>query len=117
MPLTDIIDLAWLIMFFAALGTPVVCVTVLWHKRSKVCAIALLVYLLTYIPLTLAGKYAVANHGGPDWRCEWSPRYLVVSYRAPSFRPKAKLTLAGAVYWPCIATDRMLWHRSREVIF
>ncbi len=77
-------------------------------------AFPLTVYVGVYILLSLGGSYLTVNHGGDDWERSWCPSLLVRPYLAPSGRRKAYLSLAGALYWPLLAMDRLLWHRSQE---
>jgi hypothetical protein len=81
-------------------------------KRRKIGMVLFLVYVFTYIPFSMAGRYVIANHGGSDWRREWCPPYLMYEYRI--IRPKIGITRYGMVYLPCILFDRLIWHPSRE---
>ena len=99
-------------VFVAALALPLVYFAVVWRKWPKVGIVSLALYLISYVPLTLSGAYTVANHGGSDWRREWLPKYLMIEYTSPAGRTKSDITLAGAVYWPCIFTDHLVWHRT-----
>jgi hypothetical protein len=101
--------------FLAALALPPVYFAVVRRKWPQVGMVSLAVYLISYLPLTLSGVYTVANHGGSDWRREWLPRFLVVEYAAPTGRTRTHMTIAGALYWPCILADRFLWHRTAAV--
>lgn len=67
-------------------------------------------YVLSYVPLSLAGDYTVASHGGMDWRREWVPACVLRAYRAPSGRYKVRITAAGVFYLPLVVVDRVLWH-------
>jgi hypothetical protein len=98
--------------FVAALALPLVYFAVVWCKWPRVGLVSLALYLFSYVLLTLSGAYAVANHGGNEWRREWLPKFLMVEYASPSGRTKSAITLAGAVYWPCILIDRLVWHRT-----
>jgi len=77
-------------------------------------AALLLFYVVGYVPLSLAGTYLTENHGGDDWQRSWCPRFLVTPYRAPSGRQRADLSPVGALYWPLLGMDRLLWHRDQE---
>ena len=105
-------DYLYAFIFVAALVLPLVYFPVIWRKWPKVGMVSLAVYIISYVALTLSGGYAVANHGGSDWRREWLPKFLMVEYTSASGRTKSDLTLAGAVYWPCIFIDRLVWHRT-----
>lgn len=100
------------ILFFAALLFPFAFFWVVWHKWQRFGAVLLAVYVLSYLPFTLAGRYVIANHGGSDWRREWVPKFLVVAYLGLAGREKTRFTLGGAAYWPCILLDHMMWHRT-----
>lgn len=104
-------------VLFAALLLPVGCLPLVIRQWPKVGLSLLALYVIIYIPLTVSGKYVVANHGGADWQREWLPKALMVDYRGFSGRTKAGLTLAGALYWPCILLDRFLWHRTEEILY
>ena len=108
------LDYLYTFAFVAALAFPVVYFAVVWRKWPKVGIVSVGVYFVSYCVLTLSGEYAVANHGGNDWRREWLPKFLMTEYVAPSGRTKSDITLAGAFYWPCIMIDRLLWHRTSE---
>ena len=105
-------DRLHMLWFIAALASPLVAFPVVWCKWPKVARGAFLVYLGSYVLLSLAGRYVVANHGGSDWRREWLPRYLMMDYLAMSGRTRTHLTPLGALYWPCILVDRTAWHRT-----
>jgi hypothetical protein len=79
-------------------------------KKRKIGVVLLLVYIASYLPFSMTGKYVIANHGGLDWRSEWCPQYLMYEYRI--IRPKAGITRYGAIYLPCILVDRLVWHPS-----
>jgi hypothetical protein len=83
------------------------------HKRkSKFAALALCVYLLTYVCLSTTGMYVLVNHGGSDWSVEWHPKYLACAYVGHVGRTKTRLTAPGLLFWPCVLVDRCLWHRT-----
>ena len=105
-------DQLYSLVFAASLALPIAYFSVVWGKWRKVGIVSLAVYLISYVALTLSGGYAVANQGGSDWRREWLTRFLMIEYRSASGRTKSDLTLAGAVYWPCIFIDRLIWHRT-----
>ena len=106
------LDYLYAFTFVAALILPVVYFALIWRKWPKVGLVSLAVYLIGYVPLTLLGTYTVANHGGSEWTHEWLPKYLMIEYTSRSGRTKSDITLAGAVYWPCIFIDRLVWHRT-----
>jgi hypothetical protein len=103
------------ILLVAALALPVVFFPVAWRKSPRLGRSSLMAYLLSYLLFSLAGTYAVANHGGSDWTREWLPRGLMIEYHGACGRAKSDLTLVGAVYWPCILCDRLVWHRTTQV--
>jgi hypothetical protein len=107
-----VFDFFYAFIFVAALGLPVVFFAVVWRKSRKAGVISLAVYLVSYVFLSVNGGYAVANAGGNDWRGEWLPKFLMVEYTAPSGRTNTEMTFGGAVYWPCLLIDRIVWHRS-----
>ncbi|NOS71635.1 MAG: hypothetical protein HOP33_17135 [Verrucomicrobia bacterium] len=107
-------DFLPVILFICALALPLVTLPLVIAKRRKIGVILLIVYLGTYAGLSLAGSYIIANHGGMDWRKEWCPKFLVEEYVAPSGRTKTNVTIIGAVFWPCICLDHLLWHRTTE---
>jgi len=84
-------------------------------KRRKAGIVLFLVYVATYVPFSIAGRYVVGNHGGSDWRKEWCPQYLMYEYRI--IRPKTGTTRYGKIYLPCILLDRLVWHPSRPYEF
>jgi hypothetical protein len=75
-------------------------------RRRRVLAL----YVLSYVPFSLAGEYTIANHGGMDWRREWVPAYLSRSYRGWGGRYKVGITPLGVCYLPLVLLDRVLWH-------
>jgi hypothetical protein len=100
------------IIFGLAMAFPVVFFPIMLIKWPKIGLGMLAGYLIIYIPFTVAGRYVVANHGGNDWGEDWLPKYMMFEYQSPSGRTKSDLTTLGAVYWPCILADNLLWHRS-----
>jgi hypothetical protein len=105
-------DYLYAVVFVVALASSLVCFAVLWSKWRKVAWISLVAFLGSYCGLTFSGEYAVTNHGGSDWRREWLPKFLMVERVSPTGRAKSDITLLGAVYWPCIVIDRLVWHRT-----
>jgi len=102
-------------LFVVALISPFLVAIFVADKRwKKVGATIFVAYLVTYIGLSLAGRYAIANHGGNDWTREWCPKGLVYDYISPAGRSKTDFTLAGAAFWPCILIDHLLWHRTKQ---
>ena len=69
---------------------------------------------LSYLPFSLAGEYKWSNYGGQDWRDQWHPRFMFEHYRIPQIigRPYSRITIVGAMYWPCICIDRLIWHKT-----
>lgn len=104
-------DYLYTFAFVAALASPLVYFAVIWRKWPKVGIVSAVVYVVSYGVLTLSGGYAVANHGGSDWRREWLPKLLMTEDVAPSGRTKSDITFIGAFYWPCMVIDRFVWHR------
>ena len=104
-------DSPFLLLF---LLVPIVVFPLIWRKRRRACLIVLAIYLASYLPFTLGGEYVIANHGGSHWTREWLPRHLMVRYIG-FVRPKTTLTYVGAIYWPCIVLDRILWHRTEDL--
>lgn len=103
------------LIFTVALASPLLTLAfVLVKKRFKAGMIFFTLYALVYVVLSLAGKYTIANHGGNDWRKEWSPKGLVYEYTSPAGRSRTEFTMVGAAYWPCIFIDHLLWHRTTE---
>lgn len=107
--LTDILRSVLLPLLFLA---PVLGSFIGFRKWPKVTALLLVLYFITYIPLSIAGEYHVLNYGGDDWRKVWCPKYLRYAYKAPSGRVKEDVTVMGALYWPCTTLDRLLVHRT-----
>lgn len=103
------------VAFITVLALPLAYFVVVWRTWPRVGLVSLVLYLVSYLLLTLSGSYAVANYGGNDWRREWLPKYLMVEYVSLSGRTKSNITLAGAVYWPCILVDRLVWHGTVTV--
>lgn len=103
------------IAYIIGIITPVFVFPIACVKWRKVALIALIVYLVSYIPFSIYGKHVVANHGGADWREEWVPKYLIEDYTAFSGRTKTRFTLIGTIYWPCIVIDHLVWHRTQEI--
>jgi len=85
-------------------------------NRRKTGIVLFLVYVATYVPFSIAGRYVIGNHGGSDWRREWCPKYLVYEYRAMSGRTRTGHTRYGTIYLPCILLDRLVWHPSSQSI-
>jgi hypothetical protein len=105
-------DSIYLLIFVVGVALPPVYFAVVWRRRHKVAMVSVVLYLFSYLPLTLSGDYTVANHGGNDWRREWLPKFLMIEYRAPSGRTKAGITLEGAFYWPLLLIDHIVWHQT-----
>lgn len=101
--------------FVAALAVPLMYFALIRRKWPRVGLISLALYVVSYFLMTISGTFTIANHGGNDWRCEWIPKYLMTQYTGLSGRPKSGITLAGAVYWPCILIDRIVWHRGKTL--
>ena len=99
----------------AALVLPVVYFLIVGRKWPKFAAISLALYIVVYVVLSISGAYTVANHGGSDWTRQWRPKFLIAEYTAPSGRTRVRLTVAGAVYWPCILVYQLAWHRTENV--
>ena len=104
------------LLFVTALMCPVTVLPLIIRKQGRAGWLVLAVYLASYLPFSLTGEWVTANHGGPHWTCEWLPQGLMEDYRGFSGRPKTRLTVPGALYWPCIVGDRLLWHRTRDVV-
>ena len=92
--------------------TPLVLIGVTLWKRPSIGYKALAIYIMSYLPFSLAGEYVIANHGGQDWRREWCPKQLVIEYQSPSGRPKMRWTLLCAPFLPLVVLDQLFWHRS-----
>ena len=83
-------------------------------KRRKIGIILFLVYVATYVPFSITGRYVIGNHGGSDWRKEWCPQYLMCEYWVwIGGRTKTGHTRYGTIYLPCILLDRCLWHPTQ----
>ena len=78
-------------------------------RWRKIGIVLILVYVTTYVPFSIDGRYVLGNHGGSDWRREWCPQYLMHEYRI-WVRTKTGSTRYGKIYLPCILLDRLLWH-------
>lgn len=101
-------------VFIIALAVPLVGIPILFLWRPKAGIVFLGVYLLSYLPFSMAGNYVIANHGGDHWTEEWIPQMLMTEYSGLVGRTKTEITLAGAAYWPCIISDRFIWHRTTD---
>jgi hypothetical protein len=102
-------------LFVSALLSPFLLAILFIKKQWKRTGLAILmVYLITYVGLSLGGSYTSANHGGNDWKREWCPKGLVYEYTSRAGRSKTDFTLAGAAFWPCILIDHLLWHRTQK---
>jgi len=89
----------------------------LFFLNKKKRGIALfLVYVATYLPFSISGRYVIANHGGSDWRKEWCPQVLVYKYHGISGRTKTGNTRYGKIYLPCLVLDRCFWHPTKQII-
>ena len=93
---------------------PVVLLALAFRAKSRWRFIPLAAYLVSYLPMSLSGKYLVSNHGGADWASEWWPLYLGAQYHAPSGRAKAGFTHVGSAFWPLVFFDQFIWHRTHE---
>ena len=81
-------------------------------KRWRVLPFAL--YLLSYLPLTLMGRFEMGNHGGMDWQVEWCPKYLMGTYKRKLGRTSVGISPIGAAFWPLLVLDHLDWHRTHE---
>ncbi len=105
-------DMTDTIIFLLCVLLPLVGFAILLKKRNRIAALAFGIYLLSYLPFTLTGKYIIANHGGSDWRKEWCPKHLSYPYRAFSGRSRIGYSLLAALYWPPLVLDKWLWHET-----
>ena len=80
--------------------------------RTRRRRLVFILYVASYLPLSLTGHYTIANHGGMDWRREWVPTCVLREYGAPSGRHKLALTPAGFFYLPLLLADQLFWHRT-----
>lgn len=80
-------------------------------------------YVVIYLPFSLAGRFETSNHGGMDWRREWLPLGLAEPYRREwgiyrgrmlYGRTKTRLTYAGNLFWPLILLDNLVWHPTHK---
>lgn len=101
-------------VFVIFLALPLIFFTLIWRKFPKAGITCLLIYLLTYIGLSLAGKYVTGNRGGNDWQREWCPKGLIYASTAPSGRATTSYTIGAPLFWPCILIDHLAWHRTHE---
>lgn len=109
-------DTVQTITFLLALVLPLAAMVVVVAKKWwKAGAVLLLAYVTIYFLISLNGHYSVTNHGGNDWRRAWMPKGLAYEYTSLAGRTKEGFTLVGAVFWPCIVTDRIIWHRTTDV--
>ena len=102
------------VLFVCALGAPLLVFPLLIRKFPKAGDILVIVYLGIFYGLSLAGAYVVGNHGGCDWRRQWCPKCLVEEYVSFSGRTKTSISTIGALFWPCLVLDRLIWHRTTE---
>ena len=82
------------------------------HPRSV--AIFLLLYVGSYVPLSMNGEYALANHGGQHWTRSWCPRYVIEVEVGRVGRPKIHLSHLAVIFWPLFVADTWLWHPAME---
>ena len=101
-------------LFVCALATPLLVLPLLIRRFRKVGVSLLILYLGIYLGLSLAGDFVVGNHGGSDWRRQWCPKFLVEENVSFSGRTKTSITTIGALFWPCLVLDRLIWHRTME---
>jgi len=80
--------------------------------RSGVGLVA--VYFLTYICLSLAGRYIDYNLGGQDNRYTWFPAMCARTHWGVLHETVVELTPLGWVYSPLIIADNYLIHRETE---
>jgi hypothetical protein len=106
-------DIISALLFVIAFLLPVLFFTLVWFKSPKIGVAILAIYVVVYAFLSGYGAYVVNNHGGSDWRRQWCPKYCVYEYLAFSGRIKTSFTVLGALFWPAIATDRLVWHRTK----
>lgn len=110
-------DYVYPVIFVIALASPFLfLIFFFWKKWLRTGIIVFSVYAMTYVILSLGGKYTTANNGGNDWTKEWCPKGLVYEYTSPAGRSKTNFTIAGAAFWPCIIIDRLAWHRTTEAV-
>jgi hypothetical protein len=84
-------------------------------SRKTKLFLALFIYVFSYLPFTIFGKYELANYGGSDWRNEWHPQLLILKYVGRSGRSKSRFTPLGKLYGPCIFADRLFWHKTEFI--
>ena len=70
------------------LGAFVALVGYRWRFRW----LALGIYCLISLPLSLRGQFLTANHGGMDWQDHWAPRGLVEASKRRSGRSSVQLS-------------------------
>ncbi len=90
------------------------CWMALWYARRhwRRVILSLLLYVSTYIALSMNGNYVLANHGGAHYTRSWTTPLVVESFVTilPHIRPGP----LAAVYWPLFVVDIWLWHPSIE---
>ena len=87
-----------------------------WLRRKKgrrACALGLPAYAVAYLLLSMLGRPMLLNHGGSDWRAEWCPLLCVQAPRRYGYT-KGQLTPVGLFFWPGLAVDRLLWHKTDD---
>lgn len=82
-----------------------------WCPRRV--AAGTLLYIGSYVLLSVNGEYALANHGGQHWTMSWCPAQVIESYRGFA-RSKIRPTYLAPMYWPLVVVDMWLWHPSLE---
>ncbi len=94
----------WVYYFWAALRYA--------RRQLQRVILSLLLYIGTYVALSLNGSYMLANHGGAHWTKSWTPPLVVESFITINthIRPGP----LAAVYWPLFVLDIWLWHPSIE---
>lgn len=104
--------ITFLLALILPLAATVIVVVKKWWKAGIT---SLCIYVTVYFVLSLNGYYSVTNYGGNDWRRAWMPKGLACENISPAGRTKEEMTLAGAMFWPCIVADRIFWHRTTDV--
>jgi hypothetical protein len=93
------------------------------RRRLLIAGFAIVVYVGSYVPLTLFGEYRIDMTGRHrPWGLAlmdvylWQPKAMYFRvYTSVSGDTECSSDLLGAVYAPLILIDRAVWHRSRFI--
>jgi hypothetical protein len=77
-------------------------------RRPKLLVPIAVIYLGSYLLLSVNGSYVLANHVGDHWTLSWCPPFVIVEYWV--IRSHIRPTPLALVYAPLVIIDRTFVH-------